>query len=362
MVKDIEKQLEQKTKQQDKLARQTKDAEDNLADTKDKLVDVGRSIQKNEKDLAWLEYRIDKLETRQQDIEQNLDKDRESLAELVLAIERIRRMPPEAIFVKPGAPLKTAQTAMLLRDVIPAIHDRADALRDKLEEVREITQELKDKRDKVLSTSQKLETEQKDLSKLVKKRQTLYAATRSHFIKEQKSVQKISAQAQNLQELVKELEDNKKRQKAWTHPARPCNKNAAKSPFPKPGSRACRSWGASGWPITRKMILAQPARASISRVRRVRSSLRPWPGSCALPDRSSATETLSLLSMKKAIIALLQVSKKLIQWWDTAWMRESRLAFFPNPKTRPAPRFILNLGVMATPSTRPKNSPLLGNF
>ena len=235
MVKDIEKQLEQKTKQQDKLARQIKDAEDNLADTKDKLVDVGRSIQKNEKDLAWLEYRIDKLETRQQDIEQNLDKDRESLAELVLAIERIRRMPPEAIFVKPGAPLKTAQTAMLLRDVIPAIHDRADALRDKLEEVREITQELKDKRDKVLSTSQKLETEQKDLSKLVKKRQTLYAATRSHFIKEQKSVQKISAQAQNLQELVKELEDNKKRLKAVDASRKAVQQKRREIPLPKAG-------------------------------------------------------------------------------------------------------------------------------
>lgn len=210
-IDSLKKNLEDKKQEKETLGKKVKDAEKALDDTKSKLVKIAKSIQKNEAELSSIEERTKTLKEKKIFIQENLDKERESLAGLVLALERIARMPPEAILAKPGAPLKTAQTAMLLQDVIPSIHERASALKNNLEELRTVTAELVEKQEKALQTAQHLKKEHEKLSGLTRKREDLYASTRADYIKQQKSIQKISTHAQNLQDLVIDLEKNKKR-------------------------------------------------------------------------------------------------------------------------------------------------------
>ena len=187
--------------------------EEQLDSTKTRLVELAKSIQANENTLQSLEDRITDLESEQSSIQTNLNNDRRSIARLILALERIRRVPPEALIAKPGAPLKTAQSAMLMEDIIPALNKQAEALKINLLNLETVTQDLKTKKDKALKASETLNTEHSKLSKLTKKREKLYASTHKDLKEQEKSVQRISAQAKNLQDLVKKLENNQRRER-----------------------------------------------------------------------------------------------------------------------------------------------------
>lgn len=210
--------LETKLKAQEKskkhLEKQVKEIENALGDTKKRLIDTSRSIQKSEAKLQGIEGRIDNLEAEQTALQDKLKQDRQSIARLVLALERIRRVPPEALIAKPSAPLKTAQSAMLMRDIIPALNQQAENLRINLEDLEAVSRDLNKQRHEALETVTALNEEHKKLSGLVERREKLFVATHKDLEEQQRSVKTISKQAQNLQDLVQRLDKKKAEQQA----------------------------------------------------------------------------------------------------------------------------------------------------
>ena len=208
---NLDEKLKIQEQQKNKLENKVKEIEQELGGTKQRLIDVGSSIRNNEEILEDLETRIAELEKEQLSLEQTLKNDRQSIARLILALERIRRVPPEALIAKPELPLKTAQSAMLMQDIMPAIHKQAATLRINLTNLENISKDLKAKRDKALITSETLKAEHTDLSLLVDKREQLFASTHQDLEEQKQNVKRISAQAQNLQDLVRKLENEKSR-------------------------------------------------------------------------------------------------------------------------------------------------------
>lgn len=188
------------------LQQQVQEIEKELGNTKDRLVKLGRTIQNNEKLLGNLEDRIADLEVERLKIQQDLKKDQKSISRLVLALERIKRVPPEALIAKPGAPLKTAQSAMLMGDIIPALNKQAKALKENLEQLESLSEELKTKKEKALATAEKLKKEEAQLAGLVSKRQKLYAKTAKDLEAREAKARYASKHSKTVKELVKNLE------------------------------------------------------------------------------------------------------------------------------------------------------------
>jgi septal ring factor EnvC (AmiA/AmiB activator) len=124
-----EPSLKQKLKQHERktetLQQEVKKIEKELSGTRNELVLVSKSIQANEKSLQSLEGRIDELEAKKTEIKTALQADRKSMADLILALERIRRVPPEAMIARPDAPFRTAQSALLMGDIIPSLYKKS---------------------------------------------------------------------------------------------------------------------------------------------------------------------------------------------------------------------------------------------
>lgn len=209
----IEKKLEQHQQKKDTLEREVKKIEGELSDTKNQLVDVGKSIQSNEQELQILEERIANLETEKTTLSQNLEGDRKSLADLILALERIRRVPPEAMLAKPGAPIETAQSALLMGTILPALNKKAAALKSNLENLEKISGELKEKREAALKATKSLTEKRKELSGLVKKRETIFADTHANLKQEKETLRRISNEAKNVTDLVGRLKEERKKSK-----------------------------------------------------------------------------------------------------------------------------------------------------
>jgi septal ring factor EnvC (AmiA/AmiB activator) len=201
--------------------------EKELGTTKNRLIDLSSSIQGNEKTLQELEQKIEKLQDEQLALEDSLKNDRQSIARLVLALERLRRVPPEALIIRPEAPYRAAQSAMLMRDIIPALHKQAESLRVNLGNLSTITADLEEKRKVALDTSARLQGEHKKLSSLVDKREQLYASTQSDLKEQEENVRRISQQAKSLQDLVKKLDEESARTAARKSVTK--NKNPAVS-------------------------------------------------------------------------------------------------------------------------------------
>ena len=193
------------------LLKKSKSIQKDISKTKNQLIDIAKAIQDNESSLKDFEQRIANMEIKKSVLEDNLHSDRASIARLILALERIRRTPPEAMLARPENPYKTAQSAMLMGRIVPSINRHAEKLNKNLETLDSVTKELEIEKKELLATSQDLIERHKKMMGLVDKRTKLYTKTNNDIKAREASIQKVSLQAKNLEDLVTRIkQENEK--------------------------------------------------------------------------------------------------------------------------------------------------------
>ena len=227
-LQTLETQAAYIKKEQETLAKQQREAESRLKATRVKLVSVATSVRENEALLESLNKQIAELSAEQSGLNDALEDDRLSMARLIAALEKLRRLPPQAMIAKPDAPIEVARSAMLMQDILPTLNRKAQALSEKLEELARVEEELKAKQDKTLITANRLKIEQQDLQDLLKEREKLFAQLDKDLVAKTAKAQKISAQAKSLGDLVARLEDERTR-------AQKTSLNRSAVPLPKLG-------------------------------------------------------------------------------------------------------------------------------
>ncbi len=240
-IESFNTRLSQENKEKQALETQVSNIEKTLSKTKDALIKIAASIQENENRIKNFKQRIINLELKKSVLEDKLNSDRAAIAKLVLALERIRRTPPEAMLARPDSPYKTAQSAMLMGKIIPSVNRHAEKLNKNLETLNRVTEELSIERSELLATSNNLKKRHGELLLLISKRKDLYRKTNDDIHMREISIQKISLQAKNLSDLVKRIkaDENKKREQ----------RRIAKLVKPKPVSKIIDS-GNSRLPIS----------------------------------------------------------------------------------------------------------------
>ncbi len=205
-LKSVEQTLAEQQKQEQSLARKVSEAKTGLKATQGELVKLAASIQENEQRMAGLDERIAAMEAEEKDLTARLESDYGSISDLILALERIRRIPPEAMIARPGAPLQTAQSAMLMQGILPGVTARAGDLAASLDHLQDIKTALAAEREQAEQTGAKLKEQYADLKDLAEKRKTQFQSSQSDYKEIQSAVSRISKEAQNLRDLVARLE------------------------------------------------------------------------------------------------------------------------------------------------------------
>ncbi|MEM8833322.1 MAG: peptidoglycan DD-metalloendopeptidase family protein [Pseudomonadota bacterium] len=236
--KDLEIQKQQNEAETKSLQKEMKDIKTELQSKKKSLISVARDIKSNETRLLKLEGTIAERKKQKHTIEARLAEDRATLSKLVLAMQRIKRLPPEALIARPGAPLKTAQSAMLLQSILPQLYEQADALNNSLEELSDVVTSLEKDRNAALSTAKQLQVNQSKLNSLLNERERLYAKTEKNISRNKLELARISKQAKNLRELVARIEKKQEREEQQRLRAKKENIQPAsiKTPLPRAGS------------------------------------------------------------------------------------------------------------------------------
>ncbi len=209
-ARQLEREKAEREARKSTLESEAKKINAELEGTQKDLVAIAGEIKKNETELNKLDLRIRDGRKEQFAIEKRLKKDKGAIGDLVLALERLNRTPPEAIIARPGAPLETAQSAMLLQGILPDIYSRAENLKKDLTRLSELIKQLQDDQEQAKKTGAELAEKQAKISALLEKRKDLYARNRSDVKEEETALKDLSARASNLKDLVSRIEEREK--------------------------------------------------------------------------------------------------------------------------------------------------------
>lgn len=198
---------------QKKLSQKAKKIDTDINQIKEEMIGLASKIRDTEQKTKNLEQRIIKLEIRKSILEDKLVEDRASIAKLILALERIRRTPPEAMIARPGTPYKTAQSALLMQRIMPSINRHAEKLRKNLETLNKVQTDLEKDKENEKELSKALSKRHESLKTLMSEHKIRYKETNNNLKISEISAQQISIKAKNLSELVKKLKEEEQKEK-----------------------------------------------------------------------------------------------------------------------------------------------------
>lgn len=235
-VKETEIKLQTEEEARQSLQKEAKNQEKNIKNLQGNLLDLAGDMTSNEQQLSKLEKRLGELAIEKEEIEQRLGDDQGKLADLILALQRIQRVPPEALIARPGAPLKTAQSAMLLESILPSLYGRADGLKNDLERLADIIQSVEEDKKEFEERQLALKDQQKDMAGLLDERQNFYKKTQGDLEEKEKNIQVISARASNLKDLIARLKADEDARKEKQDSIAARIRSFKKDALPKAGS------------------------------------------------------------------------------------------------------------------------------
>lgn len=253
----IEQQIsEQKTQQKD-LKTSLNKAQTQLGETKKALVSLGREMQNIEEKLNALHKKITRAEAHKKVLTARLEEHYGSLSDLALALNRIRRLPPETLIARPGAPLETAQSAMLLQSTLPAIESRTASLKEDLANLAVLQDELQQDKSAQEEKQSALAQKEKDLDSLLAQRQQLYTSTNINYARNTAHLDRLAKEAKDLKALLKKLEEeDRKRRQAEVAAAAKANKAQRTARNNTPHRVALPPTGPSNLPVAGTILTA----------------------------------------------------------------------------------------------------------
>lgn len=256
----LQKRIADEKAQQDKLSKQAKDAEKDIAAGKSKIVNLSAAIRKNEDAMRLLEMDIEKRALEEEILAAQLDRDRGSMASTVLGLARLRRVPPELLIIRPGAPLETAQTAMLLGNMLPALDQRAQKLARDIDTLHEIRAKLSSDRDNLLATKTKLEEQNKELAQMMARREKEFKSAHVQYRASAARAEQFASEAKSLADLVARIEQENQRVAAaqaesrQTESSRPSPPPAPRKKTSKGGKSNIKGLGNAIWPVSGRAL------------------------------------------------------------------------------------------------------------
>ncbi len=209
-LKAFERDIEKGKTKQKELDTQAASLEKDLKGLKKELVNTASKVQKHEKNLQQTEEKITELKTEKEQLASDLEKDQKQMSDLLMALSRIQRLPPEALIARPGAPEQTAQAATLLSSIVPALHERAEILRKKLQKMQEVEENLTTNQKKLAETAKSLKEAEKNVKNLMAAREKAVQDTKQQLADQAKVVAQISKQAADFKDLIDKIEAKNK--------------------------------------------------------------------------------------------------------------------------------------------------------
>ena len=208
---NVERALNKGQKQKDDLQKRSVSLGNDLKKLKLKTVQVANAIQQHEMDVMESELTLKQLSQTEKNKLSLLDEKKKQMTSILMALQRLARYPPEAMIVAPISPADTIRGSLMLRAAVAAIEDKVLFLRRDLKELLEVRNKATAKSQYLASLKTQLNVERNKLDGLLESKKRLKKETESKVKKVEKKMRVLLKKAENLRDLLSQIEVNRKK-------------------------------------------------------------------------------------------------------------------------------------------------------
>ncbi len=208
-IKQVENAIEKGQKKKHVLDRTEADLRAELLRLRQEKVRVGTAIRETEARIFDLEREIRRLNFQETKKISELSHRRDQFAQVLIALQRVSRLPPEAVLAYPIPPSDLVRTAILLRTAVPEIETRAQRLRENLTTLELTRNIIKVRRVDLQQATAHLEDRRQELDRLDSTKSVAREKTLAARQIEAARLERLTEEAQTLRELFDRLEQER---------------------------------------------------------------------------------------------------------------------------------------------------------
>jgi len=170
-----------------------------------RLVEASRSERETNTKLRELITKIRQLEKEQSQVNGELKARRQTLAELLVALSRLSRLPPEIGLLRQEKSKDAVLSSILLNSSLPEIRKDAERLSASLNELDRVQTDLEKQRTSLASARKDQERERADIEGLLAARKEKLQLTTQEQAEINARLEKLRRESQNMDELINKV-------------------------------------------------------------------------------------------------------------------------------------------------------------
>jgi murein hydrolase activator len=178
---------------------------DGLRRIRQQLIETARETQAREAVVVQSEERLSLLKIRHAERARDLSGQRQRLASLTIAMQRLSRRPPEAILTSPRPPLETARAMMLVQYLVPSIKGETDLIRGELTELEALNHQIQNEQEQFLIAGRALEERRDQLDDLIERKNALWRVMSEKTRPTDAQTDQLAQSSATLADLLKAL-------------------------------------------------------------------------------------------------------------------------------------------------------------
>jgi len=236
-LKNVERELQRSRETDAALAAQEKALQAEIEGLRGQLVEAAAAARTHE--LAVNEHRraLAQLEAEEKTKVAALNGRRRQLSDLLMALTRHARRPPEALVALPASPEDTIRAALLLAAAVPELEAEASTLKADVDAIDAVRKAEASTREGLERESRELARDKSHLESLVAQKSGLQQKTQAERRKAQADADRLAREAHDIKELMERLEAERAQRAAEAARHRPPPAASAKPPSLTPPSK-----------------------------------------------------------------------------------------------------------------------------
>ena len=209
-LEKMEKQMEIQNQKHLQLQAQADKINKELNDVNKDMIATAQKIQNNEDKISSMEKQLSELQDELKQAENSFLSQDENLIKTLSALQNLALKPTEALFVQPLTPVETIRSAILLRESVPFLENKANQIKEQLNQIAKKKTLVEKQVAKITAQKNILEKEHENMKALVQKKSTLRNQIEIQTAEAKKKVEKLASQANDLRDLLNKLEEERK--------------------------------------------------------------------------------------------------------------------------------------------------------
>lgn len=175
-----------------------------------RIIALAKDLQNIDAERDRLETRLSELAVTENQLDEDLQRDRAALSKLLAGLQAMQQQPAPAFAVHAEDALDAVQGALVMSAIVPGMQARAGKLRDQLTELSAIRRRMDKQSHALIVAEQDAATARQDMNLAIAQKARAESQARLAAAREAEAIAKLVREARDLRDLTQRLQNRQK--------------------------------------------------------------------------------------------------------------------------------------------------------